>query len=99
MTVQRCQRRTILRPRQRWTNQVRGRVMSGRPEGHANISAMSERVKVHFPIEVEDGWPPVSGESLWAVHVEDEGCTAWRTPPFFVRGAACGDLLGGMRCQ
>ena len=65
---------------------------SGRPAGHANISAMSERVKVHFPIEVEDGWPPVSGESMWAVHVEDEVYRLENTP-FFVRGAAFGDLV------
>lgn len=53
---------------------------------------MSERVKVHFPIEVEDGWPPVSGESMWAVHVEDEVYRLENTP-FFVRGAAFGDLV------
>jgi hypothetical protein len=49
-------------------------------------------VKVHFRMEVEDGWPPAGVESLWAVGV-GEGEVRLDNVPFFVRGIACGDVV------
>jgi hypothetical protein len=50
-------------------------------------------VKVHFRMEIgEDGWPPVSVESLWAVDLGD-GMTRLDNTPWFVHGVASGDLI------
>ncbi|MFD8809337.1 DUF4265 domain-containing protein [Streptomyces sp. NPDC059597] len=49
-------------------------------------------VKVHFRMEVEDDWPPVSVESLWAVDLGD-GTVRLDNVPWFVRGVACGDVV------
>ncbi|MFC9157849.1 DUF4265 domain-containing protein [Streptomyces bauhiniae] len=50
-------------------------------------------VKVHFRLEVdEDGWPPASVESLWAVDLGD-GTVRLDNTPWFVRGVASGDII------
>jgi hypothetical protein len=50
-------------------------------------------VKVHFQLEVDDdGWPPVSLESLWAVDLGD-GTARLDNTPWFVRGVARGDVV------
>ncbi|MEU9401654.1 DUF4265 domain-containing protein [Streptomyces sp. NPDC048242] len=49
-------------------------------------------VKVHFRMEVEDAWPPVSVESLWAVDLGDD-TVRLDNVPWFVRGVACGDVV------
>lgn len=50
-------------------------------------------VKVCFRMDVdEDGWPPVSVESLWAVEL-DNGTVRLENTPWFVRGIACGDII------
>lgn len=50
-------------------------------------------VKVHFRMEVdEDGWPPASVESLWAVDLGD-GTVRLDNTPWFVRGVASGDII------
>ncbi|MGW5104383.1 DUF4265 domain-containing protein [Streptomyces sp. NPDC004100] len=49
-------------------------------------------VKVHFRMEVEDDWPPVPVESLWAVDLGD-GTVRLDNVPWFVRGVACGDVV------
>ncbi|MFD8911095.1 DUF4265 domain-containing protein [Streptomyces sp. NPDC059575] len=49
-------------------------------------------VKVHFRMEAEDDWPPVSVESLWAVDLGD-GTVRLDNVPWFVRGVACGDVV------
>ncbi|MEU1486291.1 DUF4265 domain-containing protein [Streptomyces sp. NPDC005752] len=56
-----------------------------------NIS--DDHVKVHFRIEVdEDGWPPASIESLWAVKLGN-GTVRLDNTPWFVRGVASGDII------
>ncbi|MEU2729586.1 DUF4265 domain-containing protein [Streptomyces griseoviridis] len=57
-----------------------------------NIS--DTHVKVHFRLDVdEDGWPPAGVESLWAVRLGD-GTVRLDNTPWFVRGVACGDIVG-----
>jgi hypothetical protein len=56
-----------------------------------NIS--DTHVKVHFRLEAdEDGWPPASVESLWAVELGD-GTVRLDNIPWFVRGVASDDIL------
>lgn len=56
-----------------------------------NIS--DAHVKVHFRLEVdEDGWPPASVESLWAVDLGD-GTVRLDNTPWFVRGVASDDVI------
>ncbi|MFF7492938.1 DUF4265 domain-containing protein [Streptomyces rubiginosohelvolus] len=40
----------------------------------------------------EDGWPPASVESLWAVDLDD-GTVRLDNTPWFVRGVASGDVI------
>ncbi|MFE7380597.1 DUF4265 domain-containing protein [Streptomyces zhihengii] len=51
-----------------------------------------EHVKVLFRLEVEDDWPPVGVESLWAIDRGNETVEVANTP-FFVRGVAIGDIV------
>jgi hypothetical protein len=52
-----------------------------------------EHIKLHFRIEVdEDGWPPASVESLWAVDLGD-GTVRLDNTPWFARGFASGDII------
>ncbi|MFJ2949818.1 DUF4265 domain-containing protein [Streptomyces sp. NPDC087226] len=52
-----------------------------------------DHVKVHFRMEVdEDGWPPASIESLWAVKLGN-GTVRLDNTPWFVRGVASGDII------
>ncbi|MFF1265461.1 DUF4265 domain-containing protein [Streptomyces anulatus] len=52
-----------------------------------------DHVKVHFRMEMdEDGWPPASVESLWAVDLGD-GTVRLDNTPWFVRGIASGDVI------
>ncbi|MEW2458906.1 DUF4265 domain-containing protein [Streptomyces albus] len=56
-------------------------------------SISNDHVKVHFQMEVdEDGWPPASVESLWAVDLGD-GTVRLDNTPWFVRGVASGDIV------
>ncbi|MDT0428505.1 MULTISPECIES: DUF4265 domain-containing protein [unclassified Streptomyces] len=56
-----------------------------------NIS--DDHVKVHFRMDVdEDGWPPASVESLWAVKLGN-GTVRLDNTPWFVRGVASGDII------
>ncbi|NEA59775.1 DUF4265 domain-containing protein [Streptomyces sp. SID13666] len=56
-----------------------------------NIS--TDHVKVHFRMDVdEDGWPPASVESLWAVDLGD-GTVRLDNTPWFVRGVASDDII------
>ncbi|MGW4685638.1 DUF4265 domain-containing protein [Streptomyces sp. NPDC004244] len=56
-----------------------------------NIS--DDHVKVHFRMDIdEDGWPPASVESLWAVDLGD-GTVRLDNTPWFVRGIASGDVI------
>jgi hypothetical protein len=56
-----------------------------------NIS--DDHVKLHFRMEVdEDGWPPASVESLWAVDLGD-GTVRLDNTPWFVRGVASDDII------
>ncbi|WP_432106220.1 DUF4265 domain-containing protein [Streptomyces sp. bgisy091] len=56
-----------------------------------NIS--DDRVKVHFCMEIdEDGWPPASVESLWAVDLVDGRVRLDKTP-WFVRRVSSGDVI------
>ncbi|WP_433889912.1 DUF4265 domain-containing protein [Streptomyces sp. CA-111067] len=50
-------------------------------------------VKVHFRMVLaDDGWPPVSVESLWAVDLGD-GTVRLANTPWFVRGIASDDVI------
>ena len=50
-------------------------------------------MKVHFRLATrEDGWPPVSVESLWAVDLGD-GTVRLDNTPWFVRGVASDDVV------
>ncbi|MFH9617196.1 DUF4265 domain-containing protein [Streptomyces pratensis] len=52
-----------------------------------------DHAKVHFRMEVdEDGWPPASIESLWAVKLGN-GTVRLDNTPWFVRGVASGDII------
>ncbi|MEV1049759.1 DUF4265 domain-containing protein [Streptomyces sp. NPDC049887] len=56
-----------------------------------NIS--DDHVKVHFRMDMdEDGWPPASVESLWAVDLGD-GTVRLDNTPWFVRGVAGDDII------
>ncbi|WP_244888810.1 DUF4265 domain-containing protein [Streptomyces purpureus] len=56
-------------------------------------SISDDHVKVHFRLEVdEDGWPPASVESLWAVDLGD-GTVRLDNTPWFVRGVASDDVI------
>ncbi|MEU5193624.1 DUF4265 domain-containing protein [Streptomyces scabiei] len=56
-------------------------------------SINGDHVKVHFRIDVdEDGWPPASVESLWAVDLGD-GTVRLDNTPWFVRGVASDDIV------
>lgn len=52
-----------------------------------------DHVKVHFRMDIdEQGWPPASVESLWAIDLGD-GTVRLDNTPWFVRGVASGDIL------
>ncbi|MFG1990602.1 DUF4265 domain-containing protein [Actinoplanes sp. NPDC048988] len=53
-------------------------------------------VKVFFHIRVEDGWPPVGTESMWARPVSDD-VVELDNVPFFARGVSCGDHVRVVR--
>ncbi|MFJ3233579.1 DUF4265 domain-containing protein [Streptomyces sp. NPDC086787] len=56
-------------------------------------SLTDDRMKVHFRLEMdEDGWPPASVESLWAVDLGDDMVRLDNTP-WFVRGVSSGDVI------
>ncbi|MFF4583646.1 DUF4265 domain-containing protein [Streptomyces sp. NPDC001373] len=56
-------------------------------------SISGDRVKVHFRMDMdEEGWPPASVESLWAVDLGD-GSVRLDNTPWFVRGVASGDII------
>ncbi len=51
-------------------------------------------VEVQFPLDVQDGWPPVPVESLWCVPVDDaKGHYRVDNVPLFVLGVAWRDLI------
>ncbi|MEV8047252.1 hypothetical protein AB0P02_25935 [Streptomyces griseoluteus] len=54
----------------------------GRDVGDGAVTGISENhVKVHFRLEVdENGWPPTSVESLWAVDLGDKTVRLDNTP-------------------
>ena len=49
-------------------------------------------VHVIFELDVEDGWPPVSAERVWALPLGDERFQL-RNVPWFVRGVAEDDVV------
>lgn len=50
-------------------------------------------MKIHFRMDIaEDGWPPASVESLWAVDLGD-GTVRLDNTPWFVRGVASDDII------
>ncbi|WP_328582521.1 DUF4265 domain-containing protein [Streptomyces sp. NBC_00370] len=49
-------------------------------------------VKLHFRLEIEDDWPPVGVEGLWAIDLGD-GIVRLDNVPWFVPGVACGDVF------
>ncbi|MBF6456499.1 DUF4265 domain-containing protein [Nocardia cyriacigeorgica] len=52
-----------------------------------------DHVKVHFRMDIdEQGWPPASIESLWAIDLGD-GTVRLDNTPWFVRGIARGDII------
>ncbi|WSY48578.1 DUF4265 domain-containing protein (plasmid) [Embleya sp. NBC_00888] len=64
-----------------------------REDDGAATDISEDHVKVRFRMEVDDdGWPPVSVESLWAVDLGD-GTVRLDNTPWFVRGIAGGDIV------
>ncbi|MEO3767752.1 DUF4265 domain-containing protein [Streptomyces sp. B5E4] len=56
-------------------------------------SVRNGHVKVHSRLEVdENGWPPVSVESMWAVDLGD-GTVRLDNTPWFARGVASDDII------
>ncbi|MFE6888224.1 DUF4265 domain-containing protein [Streptomyces sp. NPDC057694] len=52
-----------------------------------------DHVNVHFRMDAdEDGWPPASEESLWAVDL-GEGTVRLENTPWFVRGVVGDDII------
>lgn len=57
----------------------------------AVTNVRNDHVKIHFRMDIdEDGWPPASVESLWAVDLGD-GTVRLDNTPWFVRGVASDD--------
>ncbi|MCU1644716.1 MAG: hypothetical protein JWN03_4991 [Nocardia sp.] len=50
-------------------------------------------VRVHFDLQVDDGWPPVGAESMWAIPSPEPDLVALDNIPWFVRGLAIGDVV------
>jgi hypothetical protein len=50
-------------------------------------------VKVFFPLEREDDWPPVTVESVWAKPTIEPHQYVIENTPFFVRAATLGDIV------
>lgn len=51
------------------------------------------KIKIYFPLEVdEDGWPPVSGESLWATDIGSNHAVIDNIP-FFIPLISLGDTI------
>ncbi|WP_425309938.1 DUF4265 domain-containing protein [Ammonicoccus fulvus] len=57
------------------------------PKSHSDADA-----QIVFDLEVDDGWPPVGSERVWAQHLEDD---LYRicNPPWFVPELAVGDVV------
>jgi Domain of unknown function (DUF4265) len=74
--------------------------MSGLQSGEGKSMAMAIREdqpdlrRMGFDLEVVDGWPPVSVETLWVKSVGD-GNFQIDNSPFFVRDLAVGDVVEG----
>ena len=51
-----------------------------------------KRIKVLFDLEVEDDYPPVSSESLWAIMGSNNECII-DSIPFYVQGVSYGDTI------
>jgi hypothetical protein len=49
-------------------------------------------VHVVFPLEVDDGWPPVSAERVWAARVRNDTYRV-ENAPWFALGVAAGDIV------
>lgn len=54
--------------------------------------------KIEFPLEPEDGYPPISVESLNALSTES-GQFEIRNSPFFVKNVAYGDCVSAVKRQ
>lgn len=56
---------------------------------------MIDKLELHFPLEVEDEWPPVSLEGVLVTYV---GTSQYRieTPPLFVKGLSVGDVINAI---
>ena len=52
---------------------------------------MTNKFELHFCLDVEDEWPPVSIEGVLVTAVE--GQFRIETPPLFVKGLSVGDIL------
>ena len=56
-----------------------------------------KHVKICFPLEPdEDGWPPVTAETLWAVELGG-GLFRLDNIPFYARGVSDGDTVSAIR--
>lgn len=57
------------------------------------MSKDERAVKVFFSLECEDGWPPVSVESVWARSTDEPHHYLIENTPFFVHSATLGDIV------
>jgi len=54
---------------------------------------LNEHVRIHFPLDVIDNWPPVSAENLWAISTDIAEEFVIDSIPFFVKGVAAADTV------
>lgn len=57
------------------------------------MSNNERMVKVFFPLECVDDWPPVSVESVWARVTDEPHQYVIENTPFFANGATLGDVV------
>lgn len=60
---------------------------------HDRMSNDERMVKVFFSLECEDGWPPMSVESVWARTTDEPHHYMIENTPFFVQTATLGDVV------
>ncbi len=58
----------------------------------AGAKPTDDHIHVHFPLDVDEGWPPVAVEAVWAIDNGD-GTARLDNVPFFAIGVAYQDLV------
>lgn len=53
---------------------------------------MNNKFELHFCLNIEDDWPPVSVEGILVSHTADKKYRI-ETPPLFIKGLSVGDVI------